>query len=191
MGVYGSLHHSLDEKVGATRNLADKLDNRTQSVEQTMQDVKQSLRLLEDQAKSVEAPKRLNHWRQEQRARRPEPELVHDDVEIALDRERQALAMVEKDLADGIQNTKGMLARLQATLHELNNDLKDKQSSLMVEERCLKSQHRPWQSAIEHPHYQGSGLIPSGTLPSGVPGMPPGGLHHMSPSGTVHSSTAP
>merc|ERR1719379_2924912 len=78
---YQNVHHNLTQKVSATRQLRDLLQERIRSLQKGMDATRQSLISLQTGAAKMDGPLGLCKWRLEQRAMRPQSELTRDSFE--------------------------------------------------------------------------------------------------------------
>mmetsp|Transcript_62754 Transcript_62754/g.119170 ORF Transcript_62754/g.119170 Transcript_62754/m.119170 type:complete len:453 (-) Transcript_62754:75-1433(-) len=149
LAMYQDLHGSLEGKVKTSQRLIEKLDRRNKSVADSIKQSKTSLQQLQMAYHAKNAPIALCAWRMEQRQKRPLREHVRDQVEIALDHERATLIDCQRKLADAMNQTKNMIAVLESKSEELRADIDQKSQALSVDELCLRTTHRSWQSTTD------------------------------------------
>jgi chromosome segregation ATPase len=147
--MYNELYRSLEQKMKNTHRIVEKLQNRAASVEQSIGNTKISLAKLEEAFHAKDAPLQLCTWRMEQREKRPLREQVRDPVEAALEEEKHALVDSQRKLAEACRKTKQIIAGLESKASEINNDLDQKQQALSVDEMCLRTTHRSWQTVVQ------------------------------------------
>eukprot|EP00928_Gymnodinium_smaydae_P070569 TRINITY_DN54379_c0_g1_i1.p1 TRINITY_DN54379_c0_g1~~TRINITY_DN54379_c0_g1_i1.p1 ORF type:complete len:493 (+),score=122.89 TRINITY_DN54379_c0_g1_i1:89-1480(+) len=164
--MYNDLHGSLEQKVRTTHRLVDKLTKRGESVARSIDQSKQSLAALEAAFQAKDAPLQLCMWRMEQREKRPLREQVRDNVETSLEEEKHVLMDTQRRLAEAIKRTKQMIALLDGKLEEVTNDVEQKVQALSVDEMCLRTTHRSWQSVVESPAARTTGFGGGGRIPS-------------------------
>lgn len=149
LGQYNQLQSNLELKVKTTHRLLAMLQKRHDSVEGSAAAARQSLAQLEAALKAKDAPLKLNTFRMEQRETRPLREQVRDGVELALEDENNTLADTQRKLRDAIKRQKGTIKMLDDQLAELRHDIDHKTDALSVDEMCLRSTNRSFQSVVE------------------------------------------
>lgn len=164
--MYNEVYRSLEQKVKNTHRLVEKLQARGNSVEKSIADTKASLVKLEEAFHAKDAPLQLCTWRMEQREKRPLREQVRDPVEMALEEEKQALVDCQRKLAEACRKTKQTIAALENKLSDINQDLDQKHQALSVDEMCLRTTHRSWQTVVQRTPLQR-------TANPGAPTSPP------------------
>lgn len=166
LSMYNDLHGNLEQKVRTSHRLIDKLQRRAASLEQAIDQTKQSHAQLEAAHRAKDAPIELCKWRMEQRERRPLREQVRDVVELALEDEKAVLVDTQHKLSNAMKRTKGMISNLEAKLDEVRHDLAQKTQALSIDEMCLRTTQRSWQTVAERSHSSGFGSPAAGRLPS-------------------------
>eukprot|EP00440_Ansanella_granifera_P066686 gb/GFBE01072320.1/.p1 GENE.gb/GFBE01072320.1/~~gb/GFBE01072320.1/.p1 ORF type:complete len:456 (+),score=118.07 gb/GFBE01072320.1/:1-1368(+) len=149
LSMYNELHTSLEQKVKTSQRLLDKLMHRAESVENSLQHTKQSLAKLEEALAAKEAPLALCMWRMEQRERRPLREQVRDAVEVSLEVEKATLIDAQRRLKDAIRKTRATIQVLESKLDELRHDISQKSQALSVDEMCLRTTHRSFETVAD------------------------------------------
>lgn len=149
LNAYNDLHNSLQCKVKASQNLIQTLENRARSVQKTIDTTKHSLAKLEAARRAKDGPLQLCTWRMEQRDKRPLQELVRDNAELALEEERHQLLDCQRRLTDSEKRTKQTILNLEDVLKELHADISDKKQALNIDDTCLRTTHRQWQTAVD------------------------------------------
>lgn len=149
LAMYQDLHGSLEGKVKTSQRLIEKLDQRNKSVSDSIRMSKTSLQQLQMAYHAKNAPIALCAWRMEQRQKRPLREHVRDQVEIALESERSTLIECQRRLSDAANQTKNMITMLESKSEELRTDIDQKAQALSVDELCLRTTHRSWQSTTD------------------------------------------
>lgn len=151
LASYRDVHSSFDNKVKVSSQLVSKMEHRAGSVGNSLDSTKNSLALVEAAHAAKEGPLNLCAWRLDQRNLRPRGELVRDNVELALEQERATLMDAQRKLADAAKRSRAMVVRLETTLQNLGADIGDKRQALAVDDKCLRTQHRAWQAAVDRP----------------------------------------
>lgn len=141
---YQGVHQNFAKKVSTTRQLRDLLDERIRSLSRTIDDTRQTLSSLQAACAAKDEPMSLCQWRMEQRASRPERELVRDQFEISLEKERDALHMAQEKLKNQTKKTENAVQTLQLWKDELADDYQHKVESLKIDEQCMTTAHRTW-----------------------------------------------
>lgn len=146
---YHTLHADLKSKVNTSRQLGDILQKRIRSVTASINSSKQSLAALEEAHNAKNAPLQLCTWRMDQRAKRPQRELIRDPFEIALEDEKDMLAKSQSQLKNGMMKTENCIASLEDSLKDLQHDFQVKSEALSIDEQCLRTTHKTWHRAVE------------------------------------------
>lgn len=149
LNAYTELQNSLEHKVNNTYGLIEKLARRAGSVESTIQITRKSLAELEVALKAKDSPLQLCVWRMEQRERRPLREQVRDVVEVSLEAERALLVDTQKKLTEAMRKTRAVISTLEEKLESVKHDISQKQQALSVDEMCLRTAHRSYQTVVE------------------------------------------
>jgi len=147
LAMYKELHGKLEGKVQTTHRIIDKLEARSKSMDDAVTKTTKSLAQLEVAYSGKAMPIKMCAWRMEQRQKRPLREHVRDQVEIALDDERAALAETQKKLQEAMVVTKNMIAVLIDQSEALGGNIDQKMQALSVDELCLRTTHRSWNAS--------------------------------------------
>eukprot|EP00746_Dinoflagellata_sp_MGD_P168423 gnl/MRDRNA2_/MRDRNA2_99879_c0_seq1.p1 gnl/MRDRNA2_/MRDRNA2_99879_c0~~gnl/MRDRNA2_/MRDRNA2_99879_c0_seq1.p1 ORF type:complete len:505 (-),score=99.57 gnl/MRDRNA2_/MRDRNA2_99879_c0_seq1:55-1467(-) len=154
---YQNVHSHFESKVEATSSLKALLQERLESVQNSITASKMSMAALQTANQAKLPPLQLCSWRQEQRAGRPERELIRDPVEIALEEEKDVLMDARDKLQENAAKTEIMIKNLLKMHDDLSKDHLNKDHSLTIDKKCLGSMHRSWPTsgrAIEAPPAQ-------------------------------------
>lgn len=149
INMYDMVTQAMAQKVKNSHRLIEKLTNRQQSLENSLQATQTSLANLERAHQEKEAPIQLCKWRLEQREKRPLREQVRDVVEVSLEEEKAALMETQRRLGEAIKRSKAAIHDLQESLAEVKHDLEQKLQALSVDETCLRSAERSMHAVIE------------------------------------------
>lgn len=144
---YQGVHQNLTRKVSTTRQLRDLIHERIRSLTRTIDDTKQNLASLQAACAAKDAAVNLNQWRMDQRAQRPPRELVRDQFEIALEKERDMLLMAQERLRGQLLKTENTVKSLGTWISDLVEDHQHKIESLHIDEQCMNTTHRTWPAA--------------------------------------------
>mmetsp|Transcript_96675 Transcript_96675/g.174591 ORF Transcript_96675/g.174591 Transcript_96675/m.174591 type:complete len:452 (-) Transcript_96675:244-1599(-) len=147
--MYSELHSTLDQKVKISYRLVEKIQQRAESLDQSVKKTKQSHSDLEQALHDKEAPLSLCMWRMEQRERRPLREQVRDTVEVAMEVEKATLIDAQRKLKDSVRRTRACIQALEGKLEELKTDIQQKAQALSVDEMCLRTTTRSFQSVAD------------------------------------------
>lgn len=149
ISCYDHVHKTMGQKVKNSQRLIDKLTNRQQSIEGSLQAQRASLAALEKALQDKDAPIRLTQWRLDSREKRPLREQVRDPVEFALEEEHGTLIDTQKRLSEAIKRTKAAIHDLDDMLNEVKHDIEHKHHALSVDESCLRSTERSMHAVME------------------------------------------
>lgn len=144
------LHGSLDQKVNNSRQLLDTLKKRADSLMASIQHSRASLAGVTTAFNAKNPPLEKCQWRMDQRSMRPHREKVRDNVELALEEEKDTLNHTKMQLSDAAERTKNMIDRLEVKLAEVRQDIGHKAQALSVDELCLKTTKTSMQTAKMH-----------------------------------------
>jgi len=146
---YNDVQSSMKQKVHNSYRLIDTLQKRAGSLENSIMQAQTSLADLEDALRAKDPPMQLCMHRLEKRERRPHRELVQDKAETKLEDEKLVLMDTQKRLSDSIKRTKNMIHDLEGKLKEVRHDLDHKTQALGIDETCLRSTMRSYQTVME------------------------------------------
>jgi len=148
MASYNDVQSSLKQKVQNTYRLIDTLQKRAGSLENSILQAHKSLADLEEALRAKDPPMQLCMHRLEKRERRPHRELVQDGAEHKLEDEKTTLMDTQRRLSDSIKRTKNMIHDLEGKLKEVRHDLDHKTQALSIDETCLRTTMRSYQTAM-------------------------------------------
>eukprot|EP00421_Protoceratium_reticulatum_P047160 CAMPEP_0168452122 /NCGR_PEP_ID=MMETSP0228-20121227/48985_1 /TAXON_ID=133427 /ORGANISM="Protoceratium reticulatum, Strain CCCM 535 (=CCMP 1889)" /LENGTH=453 /DNA_ID=CAMNT_0008466753 /DNA_START=10 /DNA_END=1369 /DNA_ORIENTATION=- len=163
LGRYGALQGSLEQKVADSNRLVDNLQRRAESLQNSIAKTNQSLAQLEQAHQAKEPQIQLCLWRMAQREKRPLREQVRDNAEVTLENEKSTLVETQRLLADQIKRTKACVKDLEDKLEEVRHDIDHKVQALGIDETCLRTANRSYQSMLETSR---PSSVPPGGLPS-------------------------
>lgn len=130
-----------------TNDLIKALEDRNESVEDTIRQSGECLFQLQRAHHSKWAPLNVCERRLELRDTRPLQELVRDHTQAALEHERQTLVESRQELSDQIQTIKETLVMLDKLKHGIIEDLSHKRHALRIDRSCLSPATRPHMEA--------------------------------------------
>jgi len=133
----GAVFTMIKKKMSMTTDLIKALEDRHESVEDTIRQVGECLFQLQRAHRSKWAPLNVCERRLELRDTRPIQELVRDHTQEALEHERQTLIESRQELFDQITCSKEGLLALDKLKHEVVEDLSHKRYGLRVDRSCL------------------------------------------------------
>mmetsp|Transcript_24789 Transcript_24789/g.71340 ORF Transcript_24789/g.71340 Transcript_24789/m.71340 type:complete len:448 (-) Transcript_24789:44-1387(-) len=149
LGMYNEVHGSLKQKVTNSYRLIDILQKRADSLEHTIGQQQNSLAQLEAALRAKDPPMQLCMHRMEQRERRPLREQVRDGPEVTLEGEKAVLMDTQRRLSEAIKRTKAMISDLDGKLKEVRHDIDHKQQALGIDETCLRTTERSFNTVVE------------------------------------------
>jgi len=167
LACYGDLNATLRQKVQNSHRLIDLLTRRADSLTASIQHCQQSLASLEAAHRAKDPQIQLCQWRMEQRERRPLREQVRDPTETTLEQEKELLCDTQRRLSEAMKRTRSMISELEQKLNEVRHDLDHKGQALGVDETCLRTAQRSYQTALERSRPQSSPPGPT-RLPGGM-----------------------
>lgn len=141
---YQNVCSNLKKKVKATRQLHNLLTERASAVSNSIEQAEQGLNNLWEAVRVKDEPLKFCTWRMEQRKQRPESELVHDALDVALEKEHEALTLAHRLLRDHCDKAEATTNTLRQWYDELQEDHLQKLSSLKIDEQCIKTAHSRW-----------------------------------------------
>lgn len=150
--MYNNLQSSLESKVRTSHHLRNQLQERADSVANSIAQTRQSLSQLASARQAKDGPMDLCKWRMQQRERRPLREQVRDNVELALEAEKTSLADSMRRLDDAMRRTKSTIGRLEDKQAELRRDIDHKSQALGLDEACLRTTQRSYQTSAGIAH---------------------------------------
>eukprot|EP00746_Dinoflagellata_sp_MGD_P165476 gnl/MRDRNA2_/MRDRNA2_94780_c0_seq1.p1 gnl/MRDRNA2_/MRDRNA2_94780_c0~~gnl/MRDRNA2_/MRDRNA2_94780_c0_seq1.p1 ORF type:complete len:549 (+),score=116.06 gnl/MRDRNA2_/MRDRNA2_94780_c0_seq1:89-1735(+) len=134
--------HAVDfqikNKLMTTSDLSKTIEDRINSTEDTIRQLGSCLFGLQRAYRSKWSQLNVCERRLELRNGRPLQELVRDNLQAALENERQVLVEARQMLNDQIVGTKQMLTLLEAMKGELIEDLQHKRHAQRIDHRCLQ-----------------------------------------------------
>lgn len=141
---YQNVHSNFEAKVETTSSLKHLLQERLNSVENSINASKMSLAALQTANQAKLPPLQLCTWRQEKRSGRPEREMIRDPVETSLEEEKGVLMESRVKLQEGATKTEVMIKSLLKMYDELSTDHANKDHSLTIDKKCISAMHRNW-----------------------------------------------
>merc|ERR1719171_906987 len=136
--MQGNVAKVIKAKITVTQDLCKALEDRIDSIEDSIRQTGECLFQLHRAHRSKWAPLNVCERRLELRDGRPLQELVRDHFQEALEHERQTLIEARQELSDQIQGTKEMLTALEAMKQELIDDLQHKRQAIRIDRGCLQ-----------------------------------------------------
>jgi hypothetical protein len=133
----GAVHTMIKKKMSITNDLIKALEDRHESVEDTIRQVGECLFQLQRAHRSKWAPLNVCERRLELRDTRPLQELVRDHTQEALEHERQTLIESRQELSDQVASCKAALIDLDKLKMDVIEDLSHKRHGLRIDRTCL------------------------------------------------------
>mmetsp|Transcript_2033 Transcript_2033/g.7873 ORF Transcript_2033/g.7873 Transcript_2033/m.7873 type:complete len:535 (+) Transcript_2033:56-1660(+) len=128
---------SIKKKLLKTQDLCKGLEDRIESVEDTIRQVGECLFQLQRAHRCKWAPLNVAERRLELRDARPIQELVRDNCQEALEHERNLLVEARVALGGQIEKIKECLVALDRLCGELREDLRGKRQTARIDRGCL------------------------------------------------------
>jgi len=129
--------HTIKKKIGITEDLIKALEDRIESVEDTMRQAGECLFQLQRAFRSKWSPLNVCERRLQLRDARPQQELIRDPCQEALEHERQTLLESRQELSEQVDSMKEMLIRLDKVKGDLTEDMQHKRHALRIDRSCL------------------------------------------------------
>jgi chromosome segregation ATPase len=127
----------LKSKLMTSSDLTKALEDRINAIEDAIRHLGSCLFGMYRAYRSKKSQLNVCEQRLELRDRRPLQESVRDNLQAALENERQVLIEARQELLDHIEETKEMITQLEAMKQELNDDLQNKKHSYRIDRSCL------------------------------------------------------
>ena len=115
--------------------MLNKIANRFLQTKQEIADQEENIKMMETAVKAKENPLKLAETRLENRTNRPHVELCRDEPQEGLTMEVQALKDTIYQLKVKLDHSRETLTELEAHLHKLEEDHKNKQLALSLDTR--------------------------------------------------------
>merc|ERR1711962_336142 len=120
----------------------EELEYQMKTTKQEISDQEQNIADMEAAIRAKENPLKLAETRLENRTFRPHVELCRDDPQDGLTMEVQALKDTIHQLNVKLDHSRETLTELEAHLHKLEVDHKNKQLALSLDTRCMDTRKR-------------------------------------------------
>lgn len=120
----------------------EELEYQMKTTKQEIADQEENVKAMEVAIKAKENPLKLAETRLENRTNRPHVELCRDDPQEGLTMEVQALKDTIYQLTEKLDHSRETLTELEAHLHKLEEDHKNKQLALSLDTRCMDTRKR-------------------------------------------------
>mmetsp|Transcript_13495 Transcript_13495/g.31753 ORF Transcript_13495/g.31753 Transcript_13495/m.31753 type:complete len:691 (+) Transcript_13495:109-2181(+) len=131
------LRHFIKKKVSAASEAIKAVEDRIDSLDDTMRQVGECMFQLQRAMRSKFGPLSVCERRLELREGRPSQEKQSDGTQQALEREKTALEKARQELSDLVQTTKEMLINLEEVRGELAQALAHKRATLKSDRSCF------------------------------------------------------
>lgn len=142
----GTVHGTIKKKIQMSNDLIKALEDRHESIEDTIRQVGECLFQLQRAHRSKWAPLNVCERRLELREGRPLQELIRDHTQEALEHERQTLIEARQELTDQSNACKEMLVALDKLKNNVIEDLGHKRHALRIDRQCLHPVYKPHMS---------------------------------------------
>lgn len=130
----------------------DELEWQKKNTEDEIAELENDIRGLEESIRDKVNPTKLAQTRLENRTYRPNVELCRDAPQYGLTDEVKQLEATKKALEEKLKQSQHALDGLQKNLHRINDDLAEKNNSLMLDKRCMDVRQKlnpPAQTAVQ------------------------------------------
>lgn len=134
----GEVDFHLKSKLMKSADSIKSIEERISAIEDAIRNLGSCLYELQRAYRAKYAMLNVCEKRMQLRDGRPLQELVRDNLQAALENERQVLLEARQELSDQISNTKKGLQILEAMKHELIEELGNKRQALRVDRSCLQ-----------------------------------------------------
>jgi chromosome segregation ATPase len=168
----------IKKKMSITNDLIKALEDRHESVEDTIRQVGECLFQLQRALRSKWAPLNVCERRLELRDTRPIQELVRDDCQSALEHERQTLIESRQELTDQIASCKERLIALDRLKAEVIEDLSHKRHGLRIDRSCLGPARPHMNSQQDRVVLPSLGEVSNYNMPPSPKDSAQGSAHH-------------
>lgn len=169
----GRLDIQIKNKLLTTADLSQTLVDRINAIEDSIRQLGACLFGLQRAYRSKWAQLNVCERRMELRDGRPLQELVRDNLQAALENERQVLIEARQELNDHITGTKQMLTALEAMKGELIEDLQHKRHAMRIDRGCMLPD-KPTRKAADRIFLPSLPEITNYTLPPAPKDQAPG-----------------
>lgn len=115
----------------------DELQWQKKNTEDEIAELENDIRGLEESIRDKINPTKLAQTRLENRTYRPNVELCRDAPQYGLTDEVKQLEATKRALEEKLKQSQHALDGLQKNLHRINDDLAEKNNSLMLDKRCM------------------------------------------------------
>merc|ERR1719489_276943 len=120
----------------------EELEYQMKTTKQEISDQEENIRAMEAAINAKTNPLKLAETRLENRTNRPHVELCRDDPQEGLTMEVSALRDTIHQLNVKLDHSRETLTELEAHLHKLEEDHKNKQLALSLDTRCMDTRKR-------------------------------------------------
>jgi len=115
----------------------DELQWQKKNTEDEIEELENDIRGLKEAIRAKINPTKLAQTRLENRTYRPNTELCRDAPQYGLTDEVKQLEATKKALEEKLKQAQHALHGLQQNMHRINDDLAEKNNSLMLDNRCM------------------------------------------------------
>lgn len=129
--------YAYRKRIRETERAKDELEWQKKNTEDEIAELENDIRGLEESIRDKINPMKLAQTRLENRTYRPNVELCRDAPQYGLTDEVKQLEATKKALEEKLKQAQHALDGLNKNLHRINDDLAEKNNSLMLDKRCM------------------------------------------------------
>jgi len=129
--------YAYRKRIRETERAKDELEWQKKQTEDEIAELENDIRGLKESIRDKINPTKLAQTRLENRTYRPNVELCRDAPQYGLTDEVKQLEATKKALEEKLKQAQHALDGLQKNLHRINDDLAEKNNSLMLDKRCM------------------------------------------------------
>merc|ERR1711963_502189 len=137
-----AIFHSIEQTSNEMKRAKEELEYQMKATRNEISDQERNIADMEVAVKAKENPLKLAETRLENRTNRPHMELCRDDPQDGLTMEVQTLKDTIYQLMAKLDHSRETLTELEAHLHKLEEDHKNKQLALALDTRCMDTRKR-------------------------------------------------
>lgn len=135
-------HHwvaqSLEERLKEQKKLVEELNEQFKLTLEEIHEAETTITMLKQALEDLNEPLKVSEKRLEIHSKRPERELIEDDVQIHLKAELSELRAQKALLEQRKLKVENMLEELCCTRNEISNDVRDKTQAIEIDTRVLE-----------------------------------------------------
>eukprot|EP00745_Piridium_sociabile_P031171 TRINITY_DN5168_c0_g1_i4.p2 TRINITY_DN5168_c0_g1~~TRINITY_DN5168_c0_g1_i4.p2 ORF type:complete len:423 (-),score=147.80 TRINITY_DN5168_c0_g1_i4:1476-2744(-) len=134
--------YAFRKRIHEFERAKDELEWQKKNTEDEIAEMENDIRGLEESVRAKINPTKLAQTRLENRTYRPNVELCRDAPQYGLTDEVKQLEATKRALEEKLKQAQHGLDGLQKNLHRINDDLAEKNNSLMLDNRCMGTRQK-------------------------------------------------